>query len=111
MPERVLTVGDGDLTYSLALARAFDLLFVDAVPLLDVRDLNRTRRFITLVDALYEHHCTLVCRAAAPPLSLFVADKQATTTKDDHGDLLGDATYVFVGVVSWSPLGARRGLS
>ena len=36
----------------LAVARAFDALFIDEIPRLDMRDLNRTRRFITLIDAL-----------------------------------------------------------
>mmetsp|Transcript_22763 Transcript_22763/g.70399 ORF Transcript_22763/g.70399 Transcript_22763/m.70399 type:complete len:205 (+) Transcript_22763:655-1269(+) len=62
-----------------------------------MRDLNRTRRFITLIDALYEQDVIVVCRAAAPPFSLFVEDKNAVDGANDHGDLLGDATYVHKG--------------
>ncbi|KAH8063824.1 ATP binding protein [Aureococcus anophagefferens] len=39
--------------------------------------LDVARRFITLVDALYEHGVKIVVRGAAPPTGLFVGDKGA----------------------------------
>ena len=48
----------------------FDVIFLDEVPTLDMRDLNRTRRFITLIDALYEANVIVVIRAAAEPSRL-----------------------------------------
>ena len=61
-----------------------------------MRDLNRTRRFITLIDALYEANVIVVIRAAASPQRLFVADKNAVVD-EGHGDLIGDATYLHKG--------------
>lgn len=33
------------------------------------------RRFITLIDALYEHRCNVIITAEGPPESLFVTDE------------------------------------
>jgi len=51
----------------LAIARRFHTLILDAVPALDDRRRNEARRFMTLVDALYEHHVKLLASAAAEP--------------------------------------------
>ncbi len=53
----------------LALARTFDTLFLENIPCLRAADARR--RFITLIDALYEHNVTLVATAAAAPDGLF----------------------------------------
>jgi len=54
----------------LALARRFHTLFIDAVPRLGRDRRNETRRFIALIDTLYEHRVKLVCSAAAAPEAL-----------------------------------------
>jgi predicted ATPase len=54
-----------------ALARSFRTLFLEHVPCLTLSERNEVRRFITLVDTLYEHRVRLVVAAAAPPLRLF----------------------------------------
>jgi cell division protein ZapE len=55
----------------LAVADRFHTLFLDAVPLLDPARRNEARRFVTLVDALYEARVRLVVRAAAGPDALY----------------------------------------
>jgi cell division protein ZapE len=54
----------------LALATHTHTLVLDGVPRLGPENADRARRFITLVDALYEHRCKLVASAEAPPDSL-----------------------------------------
>jgi cell division protein ZapE len=51
----------------LALATHMHTLLLDRVPRLGPENFDRARRFITLVDALYEHRCKLVASAQAPP--------------------------------------------
>jgi cell division protein ZapE len=61
----------------LALATHCHTLVLDAVPRLGPENFDRARRFITLVDALYEHRCKLVASAAAPPDSLYEQGENA----------------------------------
>lgn len=55
----------------LALAGSFPTVVIDDIPLLDADRRNEARRFITLIDALYEHRTKLICAAAAPPDRLY----------------------------------------
>ncbi|MFO1142482.1 MAG: cell division protein ZapE [Amaricoccus sp.] len=55
----------------LAIAEAVDVLILDDVPVLSRARNNEAKRFVTLVDALYEAKVRLVCSAAAPPDALY----------------------------------------
>ena len=55
----------------LALATHFHTLVLDEVPRLGPENFDKARRFITLVDALYEHRCKLVASADALPDTLY----------------------------------------
>lgn len=55
----------------LALAAKFHTLFLKNVPPLSADVRNETKRFITLIDALYDNHNRLVISAAAEPTQLF----------------------------------------
>jgi len=54
----------------LGLAKACHTLVLDGVPVLTAENRNEARRFVTLVDALYEHRAKLVMAAAAGPEQL-----------------------------------------
>jgi cell division protein ZapE len=54
----------------LALARHFDTLFVENVPLLNGRQRDARRRMITLIDTLYDSQIRLAMSAAAAPEAL-----------------------------------------
>ncbi len=55
----------------LALADAYSTLFIDRVPLMSPENRNEAKRFVTLIDTLYETRTKLVCSAAAGPQSLY----------------------------------------
>jgi cell division protein ZapE len=55
----------------LAIATHFHTLVIDGVPRLGPENFDRARRFITLVDALYEHRCKVVVSADAAPDTLY----------------------------------------
>ncbi len=55
----------------LALATHYRTLVLEGVPRLGPENFDRAHRFITLVDALYEHRCKLVASAAAQPDALY----------------------------------------
>ncbi|MBI4970076.1 MAG: cell division protein ZapE [Rhodospirillales bacterium] len=55
----------------LALASHFDCLVLDDIPTLGPDQRNEAKRFVTLIDALYEHRVTLVTSAAQPAPALY----------------------------------------
>jgi cell division protein ZapE len=61
----------------LALAKRYRTLLIDDVPLLVPARHNEARRFITLIDALYEAKARLFLSAAAEPDQLYAAGRGA----------------------------------
>jgi cell division protein ZapE len=55
----------------LALAEAFHTIVLDAVPVLAAERRNEAKRFITLIDSLYDRSTKLVVGAAAEPGELY----------------------------------------
>ena len=56
----------------LALADAIRVLVLDDIPTLSRNNFNEAKRFVTLIDALYEARVRLICSAAAKPEMLYV---------------------------------------
>lgn len=54
----------------LAIADRFDTIFIDHIPFLNADRRNETKRFIILIDALYDHTVRLFASAAAMPEEL-----------------------------------------
>ncbi|KUI74373.1 Lactation elevated protein 1 [Cytospora mali] len=101
--ELVHTFGPADY---ITLASNFHTFIIDRVPVLPISMKNEARRFITLLDALYEARCKVLIRAEVGPDNLFFPEQNrrlsskagrtatapATTTTikpDEHED----ATY------------------
>jgi cell division protein ZapE len=57
----------------LRLARDYHTILVDHVPVMDYPARNEAKRFITLIDTLYDNAVKLMASAAADPLSLYLA--------------------------------------
>ncbi len=55
----------------LAIADAIEVLILDDVPVLAKARNNEAKRFVTLIDALYEAKVRLICSAAAAPDALY----------------------------------------
>lgn len=62
-------LGAGDY---LALAEAVRVLILEDIPSLSRHNFNEAKRFVTLIDALYEAKVQLICSAAATPEMLYV---------------------------------------
>ncbi len=56
----------------LALADASRVLLLDDIPALGRSNFNEAKRFVTLIDALYEAKVRLICSAAASPEMLYL---------------------------------------
>ena len=57
----------------LRLARDYHTLVIDHIPAMNLADRNAAKRFITLIDTLYDNSVKLLASAAADPLSLYRA--------------------------------------
>ena len=55
----------------IALARRFDVVLIDDIPIIEGGKRNTAKRFINLVDALYDNHVKLIASAAAAPDDLY----------------------------------------
>jgi cell division protein ZapE len=57
----------------LELAREFHTLVVDGIPVMGAEKRNEAKRFINLIDALYDQHVKLIASADAQPTGLYLA--------------------------------------
>ncbi len=57
----------------LRLAHDYHTIMIDRIPAMDYADRNAAKRFITLIDTLYDNAVKLMASAEADPLSLYVA--------------------------------------
>ena len=64
----------------IALAQRYHTLFLTEVPQLSMSQRDQARRFITLVDQLYNNHTKLIATCAVPIANLF----SGTTPKGQH---------------------------
>jgi cell division protein ZapE len=62
-------LGPGDY---LAVANAVKVLILEDIPTLSRNNFNEAKRFVTLIDALYEAKVRLICSAAAGPEMLYL---------------------------------------
>ncbi|KAK0644489.1 AFG1-like ATPase-domain-containing protein [Cercophora newfieldiana] len=93
--ELVESLGPADY---ISLASSYHTFIIDKVPILSMAMKNEARRFITLLDALYEARCKLIIRAEAGPDDLFFPETRRTAASSgqrNHGpqDEADDATY------------------
>jgi predicted ATPase len=63
-------LGPADFTL---IAQTFHTVLIDKIPKLSLSQANEVRRFITLIDELYEHHVKLICTAEVPAQELFLS--------------------------------------
>lgn len=57
----------------LAIAWAYHTVIIVGIPIMGPEKRNEAKRFVTLIDALYENNVKLLCSAAAPPEGLYPA--------------------------------------
>lgn len=75
----------------------FHTIVLTSVPVLTILQKNEARRFITLLDALYEAKCRLVMSAEAPPDQLFFPEMRRTSASgllQNEGDADGESDAI-----------------
>jgi hypothetical protein len=82
----------------LTIARTYHTLFVCGIPELNSQRRDQARRFISLVDALYECKTNLYCDAMAAPDNIFVDDivpagSYDAMLRESLGDMASEMGY------------------
>ncbi|RZF39754.1 hypothetical protein LSTR_LSTR003415 [Laodelphax striatellus] len=78
-------LGAGDY---ILISQAFHTVFIQDVPQLSLKNRSQTRRFITLIDTLYDGRVRVVISSDVPHTKLFL--KQAMDVSDEQRVLLDD---------------------
>jgi cell division protein ZapE len=74
---RALCEGPRGADDYIAIARALHTVFLSDVPVFDGSNDDAARRFIALIDELYDRRVKLVASSAAEPLSLYRGERLA----------------------------------
>jgi cell division protein ZapE len=61
----------------LRLAHDYHTILIDRIPVMDYPERNAAKRFIALIDTLYDNAVKLMASAAADPVSLYLATEGA----------------------------------
>ncbi|MDQ2701662.1 MAG: cell division protein ZapE [Pseudomonadota bacterium] len=59
----------------IEIAREFHTLLLGGIPVMGAHEDDAARRFVTLVDELYDRHVNLVCSADAAPTGLYTGER------------------------------------
>ncbi|CAO2820736.1 unnamed protein product [Amaranthus hypochondriacus] len=62
----------------IAIANNYHTVFISDIPVMSMRIRDKARRFITLIDELYNRHCRLFCSAACSVDDLFQGTEEGT---------------------------------
>jgi len=57
----------------LEIGNRFDIVILADIPKLTIEKCNEAKRFVTLIDALYEHKVKLICTAEVPAQELYTS--------------------------------------
>jgi protein AFG1 len=81
----------------IALASEFCILFISDIPCMTWELRDEARRFITLLDILYEHKTKIVCSAHSDIDSLFQIEKGRVAGTGVSEGILSSGTSIFTG--------------
>ncbi|KAL5422423.1 hypothetical protein PMIN04_004751 [Paraphaeosphaeria minitans] len=77
----------------ITLASTYPTVIITSVPVLTLLQKNEARRFISLLDAMYEARCRLVLTAAAAPDDIFFPTSASTPIQETADDAVHPETY------------------
>jgi cell division protein ZapE len=94
----------------LMIARDYHTVVLDGVPQLTHARRNEAKRFITLIDVLYDHRVKLVMSAASPPRGLYHAEEGAEAFEFDRtvSRLIEMQSDAYLGLPHGRPAGAAN---
>ncbi|MFZ0730436.1 MAG: AFG1/ZapE family ATPase, partial [Methylovirgula sp.] len=60
----------------LTIAENFHTVIIDAIPIIRAEQADTAKRFILLIDTLYDQHVKLIASAAAEPANLYLGKRK-----------------------------------
>ncbi|XP_022702842.1 AFG1-like ATPase [Varroa jacobsoni] len=72
------------------LSQIFHTIFIRDIPRLTIKQKSQARRFITLIDTLYDHHVRVVCLAETDTAHLFIGATDKVVVTDENRMLMSD---------------------
>jgi protein AFG1 len=80
--DELCTTELGSAEYN-SIANHFQIVMIENIPHLNLKYPDRARRFITLIDELYEAECCFVCSAVDAPDRLFITNSTEEESNKD----------------------------
>lgn len=90
----------------LTIASTYRTVIITDIPVLKLSSKNQARRFIWLIDALYESRCNIICSAEAEPEQLFFPEALQSVEEPETPAIAQNAVGLGIGV---GPVGDRKG--
>ena len=89
----------------LRLAHEFHTILIDRIPVMDYPERNAAKRFISLIDTLYDNAVKLMASAEADPVSLYLATDgvEANEFKRTSSRLIEMSSQVLPGAAARPP--------
>jgi len=86
----------------LAIAKNFDVVFISGIPRMTMKDKSPARRFITLIDTLYDAKVRVICGAEDYPEKLFTShsDNSLKGSSEEIKGEDGEVVFAFVRTAS-----------
>jgi cell division protein ZapE len=93
----------------LRIAREFHTIILDHIPVMDYPNRNKAKRFIILIDTLYDNAVKLLASAQAQPDALYTATEgyEANEFKRTASRLIEMRSQAYLGL----PHGPRQGVA
>jgi cell division protein ZapE len=97
----------------LRLAHDYHTILIDRIPVMDYAERNAAKRFIALIDTLYDNAVKLMASAAADPVSLYRASEgyEASEFKRTSSRLIEMSSESYLGLAHGRKDSAASGSS
>eukprot|EP01097_Dermamoeba_algensis_P006689 TRINITY_DN4167_c0_g1_i1.p1 TRINITY_DN4167_c0_g1~~TRINITY_DN4167_c0_g1_i1.p1 ORF type:complete len:177 (-),score=27.65 TRINITY_DN4167_c0_g1_i1:165-695(-) len=77
------------------IGKEYHTVFIRGIPQMTLNQKTEARRFILLIDELYNHKVRLLCSAAAEPFSLFVTEDSSSPSHLPFNSFSGEEEFMF----------------
>jgi predicted ATPase len=92
----------------LAISKHFSIVIVSGIPVFNLANKNQMRRFITLIDVLYDNKVRLICTASVKPSELFAGVSTCDNSNSTNTSKLVDGCQAYDKAGKYSSIAVRN---